>query len=334
MHPSDRCARRPTDWEPVSVDRTPGTPTTALQRPLALLLSGGGAQGAAQAGAAIELRRAGILPDFVVGTSVGAWNGAWVAMDTDVRHVERLEELWLDRELVRLFHGLGRGVARSLLRRRIAALDGRHLRALVGRRLGLRTFASLAIPLTVSAVDIRSGELVHLDRGDVASAVLAASAIPVVLPPVEREGRVLVDAGFVDNFGVAEAIRRGARSLLLIDASIGAVGAAPRCIPTLLDRANLVTRIHQRRVATDLAAARGVSLSVIEVAGSGTGVLDFRSAPLGLRHGRAQARAWLAAAGAEAGYDVAAAVSTTRPLLSTTPFAQRASTAPPPNCSS
>lgn len=274
-------------------------PGVALQRPLALVLSGGGAQGAAQAGAAVELRRCGILPDLVIGTSVGAWNGAWIARDSDPRHTERLVDLWLQPEVARLFRGVVRGFLWGLARRRIAALGDARLRRLLAEQIGDIRFTDLAVPFAVGAVDLLTGELIYLDTGSVRAAVHAASAIPAVLPPVRVDARLLVDAGFVDNFGVAEAIRRGARSLIVLDASVGALAGAPRCIATVLERANLITRIHQRHNARALAQAHGVALEIIELAGRGA-VLDFAGSAAGIDYGRQRARAWLATAGASA----------------------------------
>src|SRR5215472_14914911 len=94
----------------------------ALPRPLALVLSGGGAQGAAQAGAAVALSRAGLVPDLIVGTSVGAWNGAWLARSASEEHARGLLAMWLDPEVPSLFRGLVRGFVGAVARRRIAAL--------------------------------------------------------------------------------------------------------------------------------------------------------------------------------------------------------------------
>jgi NTE family protein len=171
------------------------------------------------------------------------------------------------------------------------------------------------VPLAVGAVDLLTGELIYLDSGSVGDAVHAASAIPAVLPPVRLGSRLLVDAGFVDNFGVAEAIRRGARSLIVLDASVGVLEGAPRCIPTVLERANLVTRIHQRHNARALAQARGVALEMIELAGRGA-VLDFAGSTAGVDYGRQRARAWLATAGAASIVETpwSAAGDTVRPI--------------------
>ena len=264
----------------------------SLVPPVALVLSGGGAQGAAQAGAIVELVEAGLRVDLVIGTSVGAWNGAWVARDLDPTHVHRMLAWWLDPEVRSLFKGLRRGVLAALARRDSSALGDSRVRRLLQRTCGSWRLESLALPLAVSAIDLLTGELVYLDRGDLCDAVRAASAIPAVFPPVALDGRLLVDAGFVDNFGVGEAIARGARSIVLIDASVGGIGDPPTTIRSVLDRANLVTRMHQRTAAGALAAEAGVALEIVEVAITGS-VLDFAAAARQIAHGRAAARARL-----------------------------------------
>ena len=265
-----------------------------LSRPVALVLSGGGAQGAAQAGAAVALRRAGLVPDLIVGTSVGAWNGGWLARSTSEENARGLLACWLDPEVRLLFRGLVRGFAGALARRRIAALSDARLRRILAKTLGAScTFADLEVPLACAAIDFLTAELVYLESGSVADAVRAASAIPAVLPPVELDGRLLADAGFVDNFGITEALRRGARSIVLVDASVGQLDRAPHSIVSMLDRANLVTRIHQRNQAIAAAEAAGAQLEILEVAGFGA-VLDFGSAARQLAYGREVAERWLA----------------------------------------
>jgi NTE family protein len=282
---------------------------------VALCLSGGGAQGAAQAGAAAELLAAGLRPDLVVGTSVGAWNGSWIAAHPDAEGGQELLRHWEHPEVARLFRGLIRGYLGALTRGRLAALGDLRIRRLVERTCGGRRFEDIEVPLAIAVVD-------YLDSGPLDEAVLAASAIPTLLPPVRQGDRLLVDAGFVDNFGVAEAVRRGARSVVLVDASVGALRGAPGNVPAMLDRANLVTRIHQRRHAEAGAAEAGVRLEVLAVAERGF-VLDFAGAAEQIAIGRAVADRWLRGAAAPpAGVAARAGVPSggaERPRLATAP---------------
>jgi NTE family protein len=263
-----------------------------LARPLVLALSGGGANGAAQAGAAAELFEAGFRPDLIIGTSVGAWNGAWLAAHPDGEGGRALLQLWVDPSVRSLLRGVVRGYVGALARRRVSAFSDRTMRRIIDQSFGERSFEDLRIPLAVAAVDMISAEIEYLETGSLSEAVLAASAIPTVLPPVRVGDRMLADAGFVDNFGIVEALRRGARSIVLIDASVGALGGAPERLTAMLGRANLVTKIHQRRHAVAAAAAAGVQLDIIEVSAQGW-VLDFAGAGELIELGRETARTWV-----------------------------------------
>src|SRR5271163_1657723 len=77
------------------------------------------------------------------------------------------------------------------LRDHIASPEG--LRSLLKRELPYRTFAETAVPLHVVCAELVTGEAVVISSGNMAEAIIASTAIPGVFPPVEREGRYLVD---------------------------------------------------------------------------------------------------------------------------------------------
>jgi len=264
----------------------------ALRPPVALCLSGGGARGAAQAGVVIELVRAGLRPDVIVGTSIGAWNGAWLASHPTVDGVEQLAAWWADPEVRGVFKGMWLGYAGAIAWRRSAALSAERVEGLLGRALGEMRFEDLGVPLTVGATDLLTADLVYFHRGLIAPAVRASSAIPTVLPPVPLRDRLLVDGGVIDNFGVHEAVRRGARSIVLIDASTSGVDEPPVGLGEIIDRMTLVSQVHQRRRSLAAAAGAGVPLHLIEVGGLGAS-LDFQRAEPAVARGRELARAWL-----------------------------------------
>jgi len=263
-----------------------------LRRPVALCLSGGGARGAAQAGAVIELVAQGLRPDLIVGTSIGAWNGSWLAAHPEVENARALQYWWTDPEVRRVMRGMLLGYAGAIAWRRSAALSARRVEPLPRRALGSITFEELQIPLAVGAVDLLSGDVIYFDQGPVAEAVRASSAIPTVLPPVPMEDRLFLDGGVVDNFGVNEAVRRGARSIVLVDASTSELSHLPLGLGAIIDRATLVAQVHQRRRSLAAAAGAGVPLHLIEVGGL-LGVLDFNHLGGSLELGREAARAWL-----------------------------------------
>ena len=277
------------------MSETPSTEATrfdSLRRPLALCLSGGGARGAAQAGAVIELVAAGLRPDLIVGTSIGAWNGAWIAAHPEVENARALQYWWTDAEVRRVMRGMLLGYAGAIAWRRSAALSANRVEHLLHRALGRVTFDELEIPLAVGATDLLSGDLVYFDRGPVAEAVRASSAIPTVLPPVALDDRLFLDGGVIDNFGVNEAVRRGARTIILVDASTSELTRVPIGLGAIVDRATLVAQLHQRRRSLAVAAAAGVPLHLVEMGALG-GVLDFTRLGGSLELGRKAARAWI-----------------------------------------
>jgi NTE family protein len=274
-----------------SIEEAPTSRLAALRRPVALALSGGGARGAAQAGVAVELIAAGLRPDMIIGTSIGAWNGAWLAAHPD--DAESLATWWLDAEVRRIFRGMWLGYAGALAWRRSAALSAGRVDHLLHRGLGELTFEELPVPLVIGAADLLTADLVYFDRGPVAPAVRASSAIPTVLPPVALGDRLLVDGGILDNFGVHEAVRRGARSIILVDVSTYDLVQPPVGLGEIFDRSTVIAQVHQRRRSAAAAAGAGVPLHLIE-ASNGESPLDFQHAEAALEHGRVVARAWLA----------------------------------------
>ena len=188
-----------------------------LPRPLAFVLSGGSNLGAAQVGMLRGLRRAGVQPDLLVGSSVGALNALMVAADPD-EGVDRLTDVWLR---------LGkRDVFPSRLITKVARLawtrshleDPRGIRSLIEDNVIAEVFEDLAVPLGVVATDIRERVPVTITDGTIVDAILASTAIPGIFPPVVRNGRQLFDGGVIANLPVWQAVELGAESLVVLDA--------------------------------------------------------------------------------------------------------------------
>jgi NTE family protein len=176
----------------------------------AFVVSGGGSLGAVQAGMLLSLAEAGIAPDFIVGTSVGAMNGGWVASRPDVAGIGALADVWrsLSRRDVFPTH-LAVGLLGFLGQRRNLAPDT-GLRRLLTRHLGFTRLEDAPIPLHVVATDLLSGQDVLLSSGDAVDAIAASAAIPAVLPPVKINGRDLMDGGVVNNTPLSHAVALGA----------------------------------------------------------------------------------------------------------------------------
>jgi NTE family protein len=173
-----------------------------------LVLCGGGSRGAIEVGFARALWEAGVRFDGIVGSSVGALNGAFLASGG---HPDELAEIWRSLH----FHDIFRFNWRILLRgfREASVFTvGPRIRRLLSRHAGQR-FEDLALPFVVVATDLATGEPVAITAGPLLPAVTASIAIPGLLPPVTWGGRHLVDGSLSANLPVAEAVRRGATEI-------------------------------------------------------------------------------------------------------------------------
>src|SRR3954468_23761740 len=183
----------------------------------AFVLSGGASLGAIQVGMLRALSDHGIRPDLVVGTSVGAVNGAFVAgRGLTAETVDDLAELWLG---MRRGQGVPVEPVTGLLgflgaRRNL--VPGSGLRRLLARHTDHELLEDLPIPLHVIACDVLSGREVRLSDGPLIDAVMASAAIPGVLPPVERDGRLLIDGGVLNNTPISHAIELGADEIYVL----------------------------------------------------------------------------------------------------------------------
>jgi NTE family protein len=168
-------------------------------------LSGGGAKAAAHLGALEALAERGFRPAHYVGTSMGAVIGAMGAAG-----------LSYDESLARLV-GLRRRDLGGLSPQALLGVFGgslfrlEPLRRLIERLVPARAFADLAVPLTVTAVDLESGALVLLGAGGhdvpLVDALTAACALPIYFPPVRLVGRPLVDGGLREVLPLETATR-------------------------------------------------------------------------------------------------------------------------------
>lgn len=173
-----------------------------------LVLCGGGSRGAIEVGFAEALWEYGVRFDGIVGSSVGALNGAFLAAGAQP---SRLADIWRSlrfRDVFRFnWSVLSRGsAARSLFRL------GRRLERLLAN-LGDRAIESLPVPFTAVAADLATGAAVELDRGPLATAVRASAAVPGLLPPVWWDGRWLVDGSLAADLPLATAVARGATEI-------------------------------------------------------------------------------------------------------------------------
>ena len=188
-------------------------------RRVAFVLSGGGSLGSVQVGALEALLEEGIYPDLIVGTSVGAFNGALLAREPTVEGVLALRKIWLSLEMGSVFTGGRRRAFFRLLlgKNHLYTDEGR--RRLAARNLGPITFADLAVPFLATATDVGEGAIHIFDSGPLLPALLASSAVPGIFPPVQIEGRTYADGAILSYCNIETAWRRGATHIVLIESS-------------------------------------------------------------------------------------------------------------------
>lgn len=188
---------------------------------VAFVLSGGGPLGALQVGGLSALFDHGIVPDIVVGTSVGALNGSFMAFDPTPHGARRLEGIWLSLRDGDLFPG-SRFMApwARFLARGNRVFDNHGIARLIDDRLGPEVrFEDAQIPLGVVAADQLSGTERVFSSGPLRQAVIASTAMPGIYPPVEIEGRMMIDGGVANNVPIAPAIDMGASVVYVLDAT-------------------------------------------------------------------------------------------------------------------
>jgi NTE family protein len=181
----------------------------------AFVLGGGGLLGAHEVGMLRALAEAGITPDLVVGTSIGAINGALVAADPATAPA-RLDRLWQGEELQLAFGERVLSRAIRLLRSGTHLHSLEPLRRLLAGVLPGDSFADLRLPFHCVAASIEHAAAHWFSSGPVVPAVMASCAVPGLLPPVEIDGDHYFDGGLVDSIPVGHAVALGARTVYVL----------------------------------------------------------------------------------------------------------------------
>lgn len=245
-----------------------------LPKPTAFVFGGGGSWGALHWGILRALAETDIRPDLVVGTSVGALNGAITAADPE-NSAAILGQLWPSVTRDQVFPGGVLTALNTLRSTRGWLYDSANLAQYLATRLPVSTIDELRIPFVAIATDFEDGTRVEIDSGDLKSALLASSAIPGIFPWVNREGRRLVDGGLVSNVSTDVARKRGAQSIVVLDC--GLFGVSGPLSDSIIDILAQTVAIQSRQqVIRDLSGC--LDVPVLWLSGpelTSTSQLDF-----------------------------------------------------------
>lgn len=243
----------------------------------------------------LGLAQAGIAPDFIVGTSVGAVNGGWLASRPDAAGIADLADVWrsLSRSDVFPTH-LVVGLL-GFLGQRQSLVPDTGLRRLLVRHLRFSQLEDAPIPLHVVATDVVSGKDVLLSSGDAVDAIAASAAIPAVLPPVKVNGRDLMDGGVVNNTPLSHAVALGADVVYVLPTGYACdLHASPKGAMAMALHA--ITLAINQRLAADVARFEGrIDLHVVPpLCPVHVSPADFSHASALIDRAHHETRSWLA----------------------------------------
>jgi NTE family protein len=178
------------------------------ERPrLGLALSGGGTRGYAHIGVLKALEDNGIRPDFLSGTSIGAFAAALYAFDIPLK------------DILEIAKGMAPVHVSKLKLSRLALFSNEELGRLIQSRIGKALIEDSPIPLAIITVDIENGVKVVLHQGEVAPAVMASNAVPGLYRPITIDGRMLVDGGIAEDVPISPLRPMGADIVVAVNLS-------------------------------------------------------------------------------------------------------------------
>lgn len=260
---------------PVVVPDVPvvAAPAEPVRRPprIGLALGGGAARGFAHVGVIQVLEEAGIRPELVTGTSAGSLVAALYASGRQGPQLQRIadtmdEATFADWTLPLFSRGMLRGDA---------------LARYVSQQVGGRRIEELPMPLGILSTDLHSGQGVLFQRGDVATAVRASSAVPGLFQPVLISGREYVDGGLVAPVPVRQARQMGAELVIAVDISqVPESNSATDVFQILMQTFTIMGK------SINALELRGPDLVVVRPALNGVSGADFSTRRRAIQAGR------------------------------------------------
>ncbi len=206
-----------------------------------LVLGGGGARGLAHVGVLKVFQENDIKIDVITGTSIGALVGGLYAQNPDAEWVENRVQTFIKSNkfvqagknyfrhqrnfepedlLQQLAREIKKRVIINLAAHRKSLMKGERLQLAISELIQEGKIEDTKIPFACSAADLKYGETVVFDKGDIRFALSASAAIPGFIPPVENNGRLLVDGSVCDNFPVEAAYNLGAEIIIASNVSL------------------------------------------------------------------------------------------------------------------
>lgn len=245
-----------------------------LPRPITFVMAGGGAHGAVQWGLLQALGETDIHADSLIGTSAGSLTCAILGEDPRSA-LSRLAYVWSQLDLEVLFGDSWLSMLSAATKGNPSLADNAKEREALEEILVARQFSEMSLPTAVVATDLATGKATAFDEGDLIPALLASSAIPGILPPVEINGRKYIDGLASANLPAGLAVERGAGSIVVFDTGSREQGPVAKSPAKVVARVNGILNARQR--SAQLAAASSqVPTLVLPTPQRLGAALDFR----------------------------------------------------------
>jgi NTE family protein len=244
-----------------------------MKKKLAFVLGGGGARGAMQVGALRALLEAGLKPDLLVGTSIGAINATglavWGVNQAGLEKLEHTYQLMEDSKLMdpRLLQFAWNAVSKRQDYR--SHRSAREILIAAGITPEFRFGQIRNVRLATVAADLDAGEpsIYGLDpEHSVLEGVMASFTIPPWFAPIEKEGQYIIDGGALSNLPIEPAIRLGATKIIALDLQDpnSYADLSKTTGPLLTKLASAITQ-RERGLEMELASARRVSVQYVSL---------------------------------------------------------------------
>jgi NTE family protein len=216
----------------------------------AFVFAGGGSFGAIQVGMLQSLTAQGIVADMVVGSSVGALNGAFYAGDPTLDGVERLASIWRGLQRRDVFPVNWRTVL-SFLRHRDFLIPHDGIRKLIDDHIPYRNLQDAKLPVHIVTTDIISGDSIVLSEGSTAEAIVASTAIPGAFSPVHYKDYYLADGAISSNTPIRVAVQKGAKRLIILPTGHACATQAPP-VGAVANALHALTLLISRQLVSEL----------------------------------------------------------------------------------
>jgi NTE family protein len=178
------------------------------KKKIGLVLGSGGLWGITHIGILKVLEENKIYPDYIVGCSMGSLIGAYYALNPDIKNAEEVIGDFGKWDLLKLL---------DIKFSRSSIISGKKIRYFIDKLFGNKTFSDTKIPLRIVATDLEKGEEVVFTKGKLADAVMASISIPGIFPPVELNGKILVDGAVTNPTPINIAKKMGAEIIVGVD---------------------------------------------------------------------------------------------------------------------